>query len=212
MVTNNTDNIDDINRLLEEAGTNQKLLDKFPHLRGTANNRVTNLTLIEDTEPELALLISGQEVPVATGGYKLSDKLKTALNDLVNSHTASMEGYLAAERGALTRKVNETIAANVTDYNEMLLITETMTQQGSRGSVFENWLRNSKGTLWKETGLGEKLTFEAAQLKQYKSFKNFEGSRIIVDAQYTKNGITGVEFKHVAGKLSGEQIKQANNY
>lgn len=153
-----------------------------------------------------------------TKGDVLPTNVQKAIDSIVNTNLIGKSGLdsnIKYTAGKVVEAMNRTIARNST-------ITDILRQdelglkihQGSRGSIFEEWVRHnhSLGKLgaeeWGE--LQGKLTFSLEDLKYLDAFKNFKGTRIIGDTHYLDNGATIlIEFKHVTGKLSGEPLEHA---
>jgi peptidoglycan hydrolase-like protein with peptidoglycan-binding domain len=166
-----------------------------------------NLALWEITEPALVAAYRNKTLPA---------NVQKAIDKLIDTNllgTSGLNSGLANARGKVVATMNKAIGesstiADIRRLDELNLIS----QQASRGSVFEEWIRfNHKNGKLGAKDWGEllgKLSFSAEELKSLGIFKT-----IIGDAHYLDDGSKIlVEFKNITGKLSGEPIEQMRNY
>lgn len=166
-----------------------------------------NLALWEITEPSLVKAYKSKTLPAS---------VEKAIDGVVETNLIGSSGLnsgLANTRGKVVEAMNKAIGggssiADIRKLDELDLIS----QQASRGSIFEEWVRfnHAKGTLGADEWgkLSGKLSFSAEELKSLNISKG-----IIGDAHYLEDGSKIlIEFKHTTGKLSGEPLEQMLNY
>jgi hypothetical protein len=168
---------------------------------GATTNRDINLALIAMTEHRIADIIRS-----GTSGLK-PDVLK-AVQELVQTYVPHSKNADEA-RGELISQINVIIGRQTLDAQAMIDATNLFSQQGSRGSIFEHWVRNYLGNV-------EGITLEdgKVKVKGVKGEAN-KSKNIMPDAVfYMEDGkvVVALEMKHVEGKLIGEPLQQLLRY
>ena len=200
-----------------------KVLLKDPDLSffKSLNKGTKRLAILAHTEPKLAILL---EELLYNGSNKLGTKLgksgattgsialdaatKTELLRVLREVDVSdlSKSLLGSTRGKIVKEINEVLGKNL-DIDDVRKLDDIISEQGSRGSVFEHWLRHNKpGHL---SGLYGKKTVTGMHA----------GKKISadLDAHYLDDAvIVAVEMKNIIknGKLSstGHQGEQLRRY
>lgn len=181
------------------------------------------LAILHNTEPKLALMLEQAMFPNATvkiinqtGGAAgtgvtisktLADDIKAALEAIPvgNPSTVKMDTV----RGKIVKKINEKLGKEL-DIANVRALDNVLSEQGSRGSIFEHWVRKHfssqiRSLLDKAPPFkGVKGTANKAKNVQLDSFFEVGSGQTL--------SIVGIEMKNVSDVLTGEPLQQLLRY
>jgi hypothetical protein len=163
-----------------------------------------NLTILETTEPSMAQALlkafEGNDRSV------FSELVIAKLRALFERNHIGNKTMASQVRETMVKEFNETMGKSLS-FDELMNITskgqlDLVTQQGSRGSMFESWIEHNLGT---QLGLNGKksLVYNGKQI-------TIDNHKIVVLAD--RRIIIGVELKHIDDRLQGEQLEQLKRY
>ena len=182
------------------------------------------LAILANTEPELAVTLEKllynttqletQLGKTAAGNITLDPSLQAKLiSTLENIPIPNpANAILGTIRGKVVDQVNEILGKNL-DIADIRKLDSLLEQQGTRGSVFEHWVRQNfvdpNGTIASLSG--KTPPFENVQ-GAATSAKNIQIDSHTVLTKGQQKILVGLEIKHVSGKLTGEPLQQLYRY
>ena len=163
-----------------------------------------NIIILKTTEPKMAEAL--QKAFQSGDRSIFREETIAALKQVFEKDWIGNKITASQVREGMIKEFNEQMG-KLLNYDELMNLTEKsgldlVTQQSSRGSMFESWFEH-------------KFTQELGLKGKYSDV--FNGERFVIDSYYLKtiNGkdfIIGVELKHIDGIISGETLIQLNNY
>ncbi|MDJ1482963.1 polymorphic toxin-type HINT domain-containing protein [Cytophagaceae bacterium YF14B1] len=174
---------------------------------GSTTNLAKSLDVLETTEPTMSQALRDAFEKGDRTIFK--DEVVNKLKMLLDKDYIGTKTMVSQVRAVMIKDFNEKMG-EVLSFDELMKITEKVenggiglvSQQGSRGSMFESWF---------EKNFTEKLGLQG------KYSGTFDGDQFVIDCHYFRvvnnsNYIIGVELKHIDGLLSGEPFIQLERY
>ncbi|VAX01184.1 hypothetical protein MNBD_GAMMA22-3073 [hydrothermal vent metagenome] len=187
-------------------------------------NGTKQLAILANTEAGLANmleqvvygtnLLRQQLGLAASSSNKLAASLITEIDMLLKAipipNPASVK--LGSVRSKIVKKLNELLGTNL-NIIELRRLDKIITEQGSRGSVFEHWVRaNFQDPLSTITRLRGKAPPFNAVSSTSGVVKNVQFDAHFITTMASGRVFLGVEIKHIDGLLQGDSLAQLTRY
>ncbi len=187
-------------------------------------NGTKQLAILANTEAELATMLEHAVYGTsflrkqlglsASASNILSPKLITEIDGLLKAIPIPKPSgvMLGSVRARVVKKINEVLGANL-DITQLRALDKIITEQGSRGSVVEHWIRaNFQDPLATMTILSGKSAPFNAVSSTGNVVKNVQIDAHFITTSGTEKVFLGLEIKHIDGLLRGENLAQLSRY
>ena len=187
-----------------EAVRNPKDRPVSELVEATWSNVQKNLAVLETTEEKMAEALRRA---FEQGDRSIfSEAVMAKLRVMLDKNHIGGKTMASQVRETMIKEFNETMGKSLS-FDQLMNITrkdqlDLVSQQGSRGSMFESWIEHNLGT---HLGLNGKksLVYNGKQI-------TIDNHRIVVLAD--KRIVIGVELKHIDDRLAGEPLEQLKRY